>query len=93
MSVKRNKDSPSSPGKFYLESKIIKLRTHPRNFSGKYTGPVLNLYCIIVLLSVCILDEDLIVNFESFAKDKFQLWEGTVIEIFPLDDRLSNERR
>ena len=46
-----------------------------------------------IILSVCVLDEDLIVNIESFAKDKFQLWEGTVIEIFPLDERLSDERR
>jgi hypothetical protein len=70
MAAHRRISKSPSPGKFYNETKITKIKTHPRNFA----------------------DEDLIVNIEYFSKEKFQLWEGTVIEIFPADEKNSDKR-
>lgn len=32
-------------------------------------------------------------NLDSFVKEKFRIFEGIVIEIFPVDERKSSERR
>ena len=38
-------------------------------------------------------DVDMIVNFDWFSKERFQLIPGTVIEIYPIEEKKSKDRR
>ena len=78
-------DSMSS--KYYSETKVIKLKTHPRNFCG--TPNLLS----DVMTCPYPVEEDLVVNLDSFIKEKFRIFEGIVIEIFPVDERKSFGRK
>ena len=59
-----------------------------------YTDIVLKrLYNYMPLALASLLGEDVIVNFDWFTKEKFQLIKRTVIEIFPADEKKSKDRR
>ena len=75
--------------KFYSETKLSKLKVHPRSFSCKLTLS----QCIVEHRSyLSVSAEDLIVNLEAFIRDKFQLFEENVVEIFAPEDLHGDQR-
>ena len=69
--------------KFYRETKVVRLKVHPRSFSCKLAWKVPLRQINSPFPSAV---EDLIVNLDWFSKDKFQLFDENVLEIFHPDD-------
>ena len=86
--------SPKPTNKFYSQAKVVKLKIHPRNFSGKEkvgndagrVSVALDNY-LSRISWIDSIAEDLIVNLDAFAREKFQLFDGTVLEILPTGEK------
>ena len=91
-----------------MEPKKIKLKVHSRNFSGEYIpyiSPQFMLdsllysrrcwyYSVIITLcpySACS-EEELIVNCEALTREKWEVRDGDLLEIFPPDNRSESWR-
>ena len=81
-----------------MESKKLKLKVHHRNFSGKSSWPQSALRSTThgeatdIPTSLLSAAEDLIVNIEALSKEKFEIREGDLLEIFPTDDHRTTWR-
>ena len=67
-----------------MDSKTVKLKTHPRNFCGKvgeFGGAKMCWWAPFRILSVAHTEEELIVNIDVLSKEKLRLEAGDIISV------------